>query len=75
MARQRNPLPIPKMECPLGDEHCHNLNETLRSCADLGCYLDKLESIGLDVSEWRNESNGNARMAEGIKRIHFPDRA
>lgn len=75
MARTRNPLPIPQMECPLGDEHCEQLTQALRSCHDLNCYLDKLSELGLDVSEWKAHSEANQRLAEGIKRLHFPDRA
>lgn len=75
MARNRNPLPIPPMECPLGDEHCELLNQALRSCNDLCSYLDQLQGLGLDVSQWRAECQGNQALAEGLKAIHFPHRA
>lgn len=74
MARNRNPLPIPQLDCPLGDEHCELLNQTLKSCNDLQCYLDKLAGLGLDVSAWMQESQGNEALATGLKQIHFPHR-
>jgi hypothetical protein len=75
MARNRNPLPIPPMECPLGDEHCDLLDQTLQSCNSLNCYLDKLQALGLDVSAWRQESIANESLAKALKEIHFPDRS
>lgn len=75
MARNRNPLPIPQMGCPLGDEHCALLDSALQSCNDLQCYLDKLAAAGLDVSAWMQESKSNEALATNLKAIHFPDRA
>lgn len=75
MARSRSPLPIPPLECPLGDEHCALLDQVLQSRMSLCAYLDKLESIGLDMSAQRSECEGNGGLAEKLKAIHFPDRA
>lgn len=72
MARTGNPLPIPQLECPLGDEHCMMLNEALKSCSDTRCYLEKLAAIGLDVSGWANENSSNETLAKALKEIHFP---
>lgn len=75
MARRRDPLPIPQLECPLGEEHCALLNQALQSCNDLQCYLEKLQSLGLDVSEWLAQSRSNEALAQGLKQIHFPNHA
>lgn len=75
MVRQRSPLPIPEMTCPLGDEHCALLDRALKSCADTSCVLDKLEAMGMDVSQFRNEVDANQRVAAGLKAIYFPDRS
>lgn len=75
MSRQRNPLPIPQLECPLGDEHCELLNQTLRSCHDLCQYLTKLEGLGLDVSHWMEQCKSNEALAQGLKTVHFPHMA
>lgn len=72
MSRTRNPLPIPQLECPLGDEHCELLTQTLRSCNDLCQYLDKLEALGLDVSHWKEQCKSNEALATGLKQVHFP---
>lgn len=74
MARNRSPLPIPPLECPLGDEHCVLLDQVLHSRMSLCQYLDKLESIGLDMSAQRSECEGNGSLAQQLKAIHFPDR-
>lgn len=74
MARQRSPLPIPQLECPLGDEHCSLLDSALKDCSDLRCYLEKLQAAGLDFSAETQECNGNQALAERLKAIHFPDR-
>lgn len=74
MARQRSPLPIPQLECPLGDEHCHLLDAALKSCGDLRAYLEKIAALGLDVTEWLAQVEANQRLASGIKAAHFPDR-
>lgn len=50
------------------------LDQTLKSCNTLQCYLDKLASLGLDVSQWKAESESNERLAQGLKQIHFPNR-
>lgn len=74
MARNRSPLPIPQMECPLGDEHCQLLDMALQSCSDVSCLLDKYEALGLDVSGWRAQVQSNDALAKGLKAIHFPNR-
>lgn len=75
MVRSRSPLPIPELQCPLGDEHCELLDRTLASCNDLQCYLEKLQAAGLDVSAWMQESRSNEALATRLKAIHFPDRS
>lgn len=61
------------MECPLGDEHCALLNQTLRSCSTLQCYLEKLIAIGVPFDQQMQESQGNEGLATQLKALHFPN--
>lgn len=58
--------------CPLGDEACALLNQTLQSCSDLSCYLEKLAAVGLDVSDWQARNASQQALAAGLKQVHFP---
>lgn len=65
--------PTVNIKCPLAPEHCAVLSQVLQDCHDLRCTLDKLSSIGLDVSVQIAETDSYADMAGKIKAAFFPE--
>jgi hypothetical protein len=56
----------------LSDGDLQKLNKLIKDCADTDCMLDKLESLGLDVSQMRTDNGSMAKFAAGAKSQFFP---
>jgi hypothetical protein len=49
------------------------LNRTLQGCVNMECVIEKLKSIGYDVSDMEAEVARQKKVASGLKAAFFPD--
>lgn len=62
------------IECPLTDPDCAALNGVLERVAARREYLQKLDSMGLEVKELIDQNEAQAQFCTSCKAQFFPDR-
>jgi hypothetical protein len=64
----------PDLAPKLTQEHCDQLCAVIQQTAVALDYCTKCEAAGLDMSGYRETLEAQRKVAEGVKRVFFPDR-
>lgn len=60
-------------QCPLGPEHCAQLDSALQAIPHVLSLCDQCEAAGLDMTHFRNTLTASQQLAQGLKKSFFPE--